>query len=182
MLKLTENPPVSWPLDKSLADFVGTWMVAHTKSRNEKALAWQLQKKNIGYFLPLVEKVQKKRRQTLRSMLPLFSGYVFFCGDENDRLETLRTNRVANIIEVIDQQRFVNELASIERAAAEGFDLAPHKYIKKGRLCRVIAGPLIGTEGMVSESTDKTRLVLQIDMLGKATSLEIDMDMLELMD
>jgi hypothetical protein len=78
MLKPEENPPIIWPADLSVKDFQGIWWVAHTKSRNEKALAWQMQKRNISYFLPLTEKVYKKSRRVFRSMLPLFSGYVFF--------------------------------------------------------------------------------------------------------
>ncbi len=171
-----------WPEDKTIEQMGGIWQVAHTKSRNEKALAWQLQKKNISYFLPLTQKVYKKSRHVFKSLLPLFSGYVFFCGDENARLEALKTNRVANIIEVNDQQKFINELKPIETAVLGGLDLQPHQYIKAGQLCRVIAGPLIGTEGIVEHTESHARLILGIDMLGQATSLEIDTDMIEIID
>lgn len=181
MLKLSENPPIIWPPNKGLRQFEGLWWVAHTKSRNEKALAWQMQKRGISYFLPLAEKVYKKSRRVLRSMLPLFSGYVFFCGDENDRLETLKTNRIANLIRVPDQRVFVSELEPIEKALTSGFTLEPHNYIMQGQRCRVIAGPLMGTEGIVAETKNGTRLILQVNILGEATCLEIDSDMLELM-
>ena len=160
--------------------FEGVWWVAHTKSRNEKALAWQMQKNGVSYFLPLVESVHKKSRRVFRSMLPIFHGYVFFCGDEDDRLKVLKTNRIANLIKVEDQQLFVSELAPIEKALTSGFVLEPHNYIKQGQCCRVVAGPLIGTEGIVAETQNGTRLVLQVNILGKATCLEIDLDMLEL--
>jgi transcriptional antiterminator RfaH len=179
MLKPEENPPMIWPADSSIKDFQGVWWVAHTKSRNEKALAWQMQKRNISYFLPLTEKVYRKSRRVFRSMLPLFSGYVFFCGDEPDRLEVLKTNRVAGLLEVKDQQHLITELLPIEKALASGINLAPYAYIKAGQRCRVIAGPLIGTEGLVVSDQNKTRLVLQVDILGKATCLEIDSALLE---
>ncbi|HAL45291.1 MAG: hypothetical protein A2Y12_06415 [Planctomycetes bacterium GWF2_42_9] len=180
MLKPEENPPIIWPAGKSIVDFQGTWWVAHTKSRNEKALAWQMQKKNISYFLPMTEKVYKKSRRVFRSMLPLFGGYVFFCSDETQRLEVLKTNRVASLLEVKDQQHLLNDLLPIEKALQSGVELAPYNYIKTGQHCRVIAGPLMGTEGMVTNDHNKTKLVLQIDMLGKATCLEIDASLLEI--
>jgi transcription antitermination factor NusG len=180
MLKLSENPPTIWPADLSIRDFHGTWWVAHTKSRNEKALAWQMQKKNISYFLPLTEKVYRKSRRVFRSMLPLFSGYVFFCGNEPDRLEVLKTNRVAGLLEVKDQQHLVLELLPIEKALTSGINLAPYAYIKAGQKCKVIAGPLMGTEGLAVSEQNKTRLVLQVDILGKATCLEIDAALLEI--
>ncbi len=182
MLKASENPPPIWPEAESIADFEGTWWVAHTKSRNEKALAWQMHNKSISYFLPMHWKVSKKRGRTFRSLLPLFAGYVFFCGEENDRLEVLKTNRVANIINVNDQQGFIADLCPIERLIRQGADLRPHKYIKTGQKCRVIAGALMGAEGIVSRSTGRTRLVLQIDMLGQATSVEVDTDYVEVID
>ena len=182
MLKLSENPPSVWPPDTGIRQFEGLWWVVHTKSRNEKALAWQMQKKGINYFLPLTEKVYKKSRRVLRSMLPLFNGYVFFCGDENSRLEVLKTNRTANLIKVEDQRLFVSELEPIEKAIASGFTLEPHNYIRQGQRCRVIAGVLMGTEGIVAETQNGTRLILQVDILGKATCLDIDSDMLELID
>ena len=115
-------------------------------------------------------------------MLPIFSGYVFFCGDENDRLEVLKTNRTANLIMVEDQRIFVSELEPIEKALTSGFTLEPHDYIKQGQHCRVIAGALMGTEGIVVETKSGIRLVLQVDILGKATCLEIGSDMLESID
>jgi transcriptional antiterminator RfaH len=182
MLKPSENPPMIWPADSSIENFAGIWWVAHTKSRNEKALAWQMQNKNICYFLPMTEKVYRKSRRVMRSMLPLFSGYIFFCGSENDRLEVLKTNRVAQILQVNDQRHIVEELLPIEKALTSGAELLPHNYIKAGQRCKVVAGPLMGTEGLVAHDQNKTRLILQVDILGKATCLEIDAALLEIID
>jgi len=193
LLKLDENPPIIWssqsektddadilwPTEKLLADFVGPWWVAHTKSRNEKALARDLIQKNISYFLPMSWKIRSSRGRKFRSLLPLFSGYLFFCGGEDQRLATLKTNRVANIIEVKDQEKIIAELSQIEKALRSGTPLSAHRYIKKGRLCRVIAGPLAGLQGIVVQTKHLTRLVLQIDMLGQAASVEVDIDMIE---
>jgi len=182
MLKESENPPIIWPEAESIRDFTGLWWVAHTKSRNEKALAHDLVGRNINYFLPMTWRVWRRSRRTMRSLLPLFSGYLFFCGGENQRLELLRTNRVANVIEVKDQQQLLSELIQIEQALRAGAPLSPYKYIKAGQRCRVIAGPLFGLEGIVVKTKNVTRLVLQIDMLGQAASVEIDIDMIEVID
>jgi len=182
MLKESENPPIIWPEVESIRDFIGLWWVAHTKSRNEKALAHDLIGRNISYFLPMTWRIWRRSRRTMRSLLPLFSGYLFFCGGENQRLELLRTNRVANVIEVKDQPQLLDELLQIEQALRAGALLAPYKYIKAGQRCRVIAGPLFGLEGVVVKTKNVARLVLQIDMLGQAASVEIDIDMIEIID
>jgi transcription antitermination factor NusG len=196
LLKESDNPPLFWPEVESIREFRGIWWVAHTKSRNEKALAQDLIRKEISYFLPMSWRVRRIRKRTVRSLLPLFSGYLFFCGDANQRVELLRTNRVANVIIVKDQERLLGELLQIEQALQAGAALLPHKYIKAGQKCRVIGGPLAGLQGIVVRapehktenyegvvSTKSTlRLVLQIDMLGQAASVEIDTDMIEVVD
>ncbi len=182
MLKVSENPPLIWPEVESIQDFMGQWWVAHTKSRNEKALAHDLIRRNISYFLPMTWKVRRKSRRTIRSLLPLFGGYLFFCGQEEDRVEVLRTDRVANLIEAKDQQKLLRELQQIEHALRSGVPVTPHKYIKEGQKCRVIAGPLMGLEGVVAKARGPMRLVLQVDMLGQAASVEIGVDMIEIAD
>ncbi len=182
MLKLSDNPPVTWPEGISIRDFVGQWWVAHTKSRNEKALAQDLIRRDISYFLPMCRKVRRQKGRIIRSLLPLFSGYLFFCGNENQRIELLRTNRVANLIEVKNQAKLIEELSQIELALKTGSDLAPHKYIKTGQRCRVTAGALADLQGIVIKTKGAARLVLQIDMLGQAASVEIDVDMIEIVE
>ena len=78
MLKVDENPPITWPQEQSISDFTGVWWVAHTKSRNEKALAHDLIRKDINYFLPMSWKVHRRRGRKILSLLPLFGGYLFF--------------------------------------------------------------------------------------------------------
>jgi len=179
LLKVHENPPIMWPPVESVQLFEGQWWVAHTRSRNEKALAHDLMAKNVSYFLPMTWKVRRSSERKLKSLLPLFTGYLFFCGSDNDRVELLKTNRVANLLAVADQDVLIKELVRFEKALHAGAPLVPHKYIEKGQWCRVIAGPLLGLEGIVIQTKGNTRLVLQIDMLGQAASVEVDIDMIE---
>ena len=182
MLKASENPPISWPEQDQITDFIGNWWVVHTKSRNEKALANDLITKNISYFLPMKWKLRQTRGRKIKSLLPLFSGYLFFCGNEEQRINVLRTNRVANLIEVKDQQKFLDQILKIHKALISGVDLTPHNYIKTGQCCRVTAGPLQGLEGIVVRTKNISRLIMQIDMLGQATSAEVDTDLIEAID
>jgi transcription antitermination factor NusG len=179
LLKENENPPLVYPEGLAISQFTGQWWVAHTKSRNEKALAQDLIAKDIPYFLPMSWNIRRHRERTFKSLLPVFTGYMFFCGKELDRVEVLKTNRVAGIIDVVDQTKLVSELAQIEQALRAGAPLLRHDYIKKGQWCRVTAGPLMGLEGIVLEVRKITRLILQIEMLGQAACVEIDINMIE---
>ena len=183
MLKKGENPPISWPGEMSIKDFCQEWFVVHTKSRNEKALAWDLVSKEINYFLPMCWKTSHSKGRKFKSLLPLFTGYMFFNGNEDARVEVLRTNRVANIINVKDPQQLVKELSGIEQALQAGADLKPEKSIKAGQLCQVTAGPLKGLKGVAQKTTTAAmRLMLNVDMLGQAASVEIDSDIIEIIE
>ncbi len=182
MLKADDNPPIIPPNAESIRDFVGQWWVAHVKSRNEKALAHDLIRRDISYFLPMSWKVRRQRGRTIRSLLPLFGGYLFFCGEENERIELLRTNRVANLIVVSDQQTLIDELAQIEHALRAGVPLTPHKFAKLGQRCKITAGALCGLTGIVVRTGNTARLLLQVDILGQGAAVEIDVDMIEQLD
>lgn len=182
MLKIEENPPILYPETDSLESISGRWWVAHTKSRNEKSLAWFLQKWQVPYFLPLRENVTSSRGKKYKTLLPLFSGYVFFNGDEEIRYRALTSNRIAQVIQVIDQQALITELSQIHRAVSSGLPMDPHPYLKNGVLCRVKAGPLMGMEGIVIEKKGKMRILLKVEILGQAAAVEIDADLLEALD
>ena len=156
--------------------------MAHTKSRNEKALAHDLIRRQVSYFLPMTWKLRHQRGRKIKSLLPLFSSYLFFCGDEQQRLDVLKTNRVAGLIVVKDQRLLVEELSAIERALKAGAVLQKDRYVKAGQLCRVTGGPLRDVEGVVQRSGSAARLILKVDMLGQAASVEVDSDLIEIIE
>lgn len=182
MLKLTDNPPITHPDGVAVADFQGTWWVAHTKPRQEKALAHELRQRGISYFLPLVEKLTIIRGRKFRPLLPLFPGYVFACGTEDERVVSFRGDRVARTIRVVDQERLIRELSQVQRALSADVPVDPWPYFREGRLVRVRVGPLRGLEGIVAKRKSVTRLVLRVATLGQAVAVEIDAGLLEPMD
>jgi transcription antitermination factor NusG len=182
MLKLAENPPVLPGEYTSLTQIRGRWWVAHTKARFEKVFAWDLLQRNIGYFLPLLERVTISGGKKRRVLRPLFPSYVFFCGDEEDRYAAMRTNRLCQAIDVADQSQLVRELAAIEKALMGKASLDPYPFMVAGRSCRVIGGVFKGLEGIVVERSDVTRVLLQVSILGQGAMMEIDADLIEPVD
>jgi len=182
MLKPADNPPSITPGAESPADLQGQWWVAHTKARNEKALAWDLLHNGIGYFLPMREYVFFSGGRKRRGMMPLFTSYVFFCGDDQARRLALATNRVCRTLDVADQRRLISELAAIQQALAANADLQPYAGVAVGQRCRVKAGPFEGLEGVVVERRTRARLVLGVHLIKNGAALEIDADLLEPLD
>jgi transcriptional antiterminator RfaH len=182
VLKLPDDPPVLTPQVETLTDLEGQWWVAHTKPRSEKALAWDLLRRGIGYFLPMCERVTFSGGRKRRVMLPLFTSYLFFCGDDEDHHGAMRTNLICGTIHTVAQARLIEELAAIERALAGDADLAPYPQPAVGQRCRVIAGPFEGIEGIVVQHATGARLILEVGLLGRGAAMEIEADLLELID
>jgi transcription termination/antitermination protein NusG len=153
------------------------WHVLHTKARQEKALCESLEARGMRVFLPLagVQRTYGGRRAKVE--LPLFPGYLFLRGTLEEAYEADRTKRVARIIKVFDQKVLAEELRNVAMAlrGARGttpFD--PFPYLKVGVRVEVIAGPLRGVRGLIEDRRKRDRLILQVDVLGQATSVEVD--------
>ncbi len=157
----------------------GRWFVLHTKSRQEKVLADALEAMGVTYFLPLMTKISYHGRRKFAAQVPLFPSYVFLHGDLDNAYAADRTKRIASVIPVIDQERMTGELRSIYLAVAYRASLDPYPYLKKGIRVVVRSGPFEGLEGVIENRTKNDRLILQVEMLGQASSLEIDGTLLE---
>jgi len=183
MLRLSDNPAILTPEAQSLTELNGTWWVAHTKARFEKAFAWDMFNHGIGYFLPMREKIIFSGGRKRHVMVPLFTSYVFICGTELDRYTALTTNRLCQTIEVADQDGLIEELASVEKALLSKAIIDHYPHLPVGRRCRIVSGPMMGTEGVVIERKNaKARMVIEVIILGQGAVVEIDSDLLELIE
>jgi transcriptional antiterminator RfaH len=168
--------------EPTIADGDDRWWVLHTRSRQEKAVADALRAGGVHHFLPLIEKVRFHGRRKLKSHLPLFPGYVFLFGLRDAAFEVDRNKRIANILPVVDQQQMQLELENLRKALDLQAPLDPYPYLKEGIWAEVRSGPFQGVQGKIERRMQTDRLLLQVDMLGRAVSIEIDGSLLEPID
>ncbi|HXT52789.1 MAG TPA: transcription termination/antitermination NusG family protein [Thermoanaerobaculia bacterium] len=154
------------------------WWVAHTRSRQEKALARHLLHCEVPYYLPQREHRLRAGDRWRTSHLPLFPGYVFFHGDLQDRLLALRSNVVAKLIPAPAPGELARELRSLWLLQMTGEPLVPHPYIAPGDEVEILAGALRGYRGVVLRDKGRYRLVVSITLLRQSVATEIDRDVL----
>jgi transcription antitermination factor NusG len=167
-------PPGIFELSE--ADF--PWWVAHTRSRQEKALARYLEPLGVPLYLPHREKRTRRAGRAFVSYLPLFPGYVFFRGPGAARHTALRSNLLVRILEVPDQVLLNRELAQLRSLQESGASLVPYEELGPGDAVRVVDGPFKGYSGVVVRGRARLRLVVSITMLQKAVAIEFDRDAL----
>jgi transcriptional antiterminator RfaH len=155
------------------------WLALYTKARQEKALARELLKLQIPFYLPLVGKSNVSRGRKRTSLVPLFGGYVFFYGSEEERLRTLATNRISRVLTVETPEQLVFDLRQLRQLIAAGAPLTVESRLGPGRRVRVRQGAFAGLEGIVLKRRGETRLLVSINFLQQGASVEIDDFMLD---
>jgi len=190
-----ETPLLSTPGTPALTNWISEpgmpetgakrWHVLQTKSRQEKLLRESLEARGMRVYLPLVEVQRNYGGRRAKVELPLFPGYLFLQGTLEEMYEADRTKRVARVIDVFDQKVLAAELRNVEmaiRGVGDASHFDPFPYLKVGIKVEVIAGPLRGVRGLIEDRRKRDRLILQVNVLGQATSLEVDSAVLAPLD
>ena len=151
-----------------------SWAVAHVKPRQEKALSRDLEAGAVTHYLPVIRELRTHGGRKRWVDSPLFPGYVFARGGPELTTKLRRTDRVVNCLDVPDQGRLLAELSQIEAAIAAGATFNPYPYLREGEYARISRGPLRGVEGIIDRTDGRTRLVLIVQTLGRATAIEVN--------
>ena len=155
------------------------WFVFYTKARQEKALARQLVGFKVPFFLPLIPKVNLIRGRKVKSLIPIFGGYVFLFANEPERIRALTTNRVTSTLEVKDQQQLTFDLRNVHRLILADAPLTVESRIVAGQAVRIKSGPMAGLEGVVEKRRGQSVLYVAVTMLQQSATIEIDDYLLE---
>ena len=166
--------------ESTVQEWANSWRVVYTRSRQEKSLARYLVQNEIPFYLPLIPKENKTGGRHVRSMIPLFANYVFLYCTDHQRINALKSNRITQFLEVVDQQQLQNDLHQIHQLVDADVPLSIESKISPGQSVRVKNGAFAGFEGIVTERLKKSRLFISVKYLQQGVSLEIDDFMLEI--
>ena len=153
------------------------WYAIYTKSRHEKLVAREFEKKGIEYFLPL-RKIQRQwsdRKKTVEE--PLFKGYLFVHIPWGKRVNVLSAVGVVHFVghqadkavEILEK-----ELWAVRKFVEEDIPVDPFPYLKTGERVYIRSGPFKGVEGFIVRKDRHCRLVISLDQLMQSVSVEVD--------
>jgi hypothetical protein len=168
-LSASPTPIQSFPSD------VKKWAVAWTKSKCEKALVEHLTNHSIQNFLPLGLRRRVYGGRIRQSLIPIFSGYVFFDAAAAVNRSTLFLSRHAvGILYPSDEIELQQDLANLARALRSDGTLRESRADQIGRVVTITRGTLKGLTGEIVRLGSETRLIVRVRFLSKAAELEID--------
>jgi len=157
------------------------WYALYTRHQHEKAVSNILINKGFETFLPLYNVKRRWKDRNVALTLPLFPCYVFLRGGLERRLDVLVTPGVHQFVDVAGQPASIseNEIGMIQEAIKRNVLIEPYPFLKCGHWVRVRSGPLEGFEGILVRKKKGSRLVLSVELLGKAAAVEVEVSDVE---
>jgi len=158
------------------------WYAVYVRSHNEKKVNQLFEQKGVESSLPLIKTTRKWSDRKKKVEVPLFRGYVFVRLDiDKDKLNILQTDGVVKFIGIRNEPSRIpdEEIYWIQMMVEESNTVQNEKEIPVGQKVRVTAGPFKGVEGVLMRSGNQSRLVVVIESIMNAFSVEINPNYLE---
>ena len=152
------------------------WYAVWTRSRHEQVVREQLERKGFEVFLPTIPRWSRWKDRKKKIDWPLFPGYCFARFEARERLPILTCNGVVSIVSFDGEPAPVPDLEidGIRRLVTSDLQYDPCPLIREGTMVEVTHGPLRGVVGRLVRKGSHARLVLAVDLIGQAVSVEVD--------
>ena len=154
-----------------------SWYAIYVRSKHEKSVHSELQKKSIESSLPLTIVTRQWSDRRKKVEVPLFRGYVFVKIDiKNEKLPVLTTNGVVKFVTFNNVTVPIPEdqMYWLQQMIASDLLLSQEQDFPIGTEIDVMFGPLKGLRGRVKQKNSETRLVVWFDAIMQGVSVEID--------
>jgi transcription antitermination factor NusG len=152
------------------------WFAIWTRSRHEQTVREELKLRGVEAFLPTITKWSRWKDRKKKIDWPLFPGYCFARFAPESRLPVLKCNGVVSIVSFNGEPAPIpeQEIDSLRLLVATDLAYDPCPLIREGMMVEVVHGPLRGIIGRLVRKGSHARLVLAVDLIGQAVSVEVD--------
>ena len=158
------------------------WIAVYTKSRHEQIVVNELSKKDIESFCPMFKERRQWSDRKKWVHFPLFRSYVFARIHLKENifvLQSIGVNKIVkfqNKISIIPDQ-VINDIKNIVDG---GYKIQQVDYFIKGDEVSVVSGPLKGINGIIQDLKGDSRLIMKVEAIRQAFSIEISSEQLKL--
>lgn len=161
------------------------WFACYTHGRHEKRVAARMEECGIESYLPTFVRAHRWSDRTRQVRVPMFPSYVFgrFVMGELSRVLGIRG--LSTIVRVRGRPQPVPdlEIEQVRRLArlAEEQGIEPDMvpFLEEGTRVRIIDGPFVGVEGVVTKRQKKTAVYVGLSAIQQGLTIEVPLDSLE---
>ncbi len=148
------------------------WYVVSCQIRQEARADLNLRRQGFASWLPRLRRTRRHARRIDNVLVPLFPGYLFVSMDL-DRQPWRSINGTFGVRRLLCEnerpapiaQGFIETLR--ETVDEDGLVAAPSDAFKCGDQVRLIAGPFADMVGTLARLTDKDRVAVLLNVLGR---------------
>ncbi len=161
---------------------IARWYALYLRSRYEKKVHTQLLRKGVEAFLPLAEEVHIWSDRKKKVKAPLFPGYVFVKTDLRDRVPIVQVDGVVRFVSIRGKPSPIpdEQIKWIKIVTGHTAHVRKETYLSLGKRVRVVAGPFRGIEGFIVEVKGSTRVVIALEAIAQAISVDVAPEFVEL--
>lgn len=182
-MPILPEEPATFPEDLFDRDLLAVdsprkWRLVHTRPRQEKMLARFFRSRGIPYFMPCSQKRHVIRGKLFTSFLPIFPGYLFLYGTDDEHHSGASCRHAASVQHIPDQQRFDADIRQVRTLLACGAPVTAEDKLEPGMEVEIKQGPLKGLHGTILSSVSGRRFVVVVNFLRRGASVMLDDAML----
>ncbi len=161
------------------------WYAVRTRSNFEQKAHTYCAGHRLEVFLPTYRRRSRRHGGPEFLDRPLFPGYFFAHVDVRlpERVSVLQAPGTVEFVRFGSRASPIpdHQIESVRIVAKPGSGASPHPYLREGMRVRVVAGSFTGAEGILVKSEQKeSRLVVSIEILGRAVGVPIEPESIEL--
>ncbi len=152
------------------------WYALHTRARHEKKIDFRLKEKGITSYLPLCVGYHRWSDRYKQVEEPLFSCYLFVHIPLRERIHSLQTDGVVNLVSFNGIPAWIpdHQIEALRYILKEKRHLNRIDFFTRGQKVRITQGILKGLEGTVICVKGQCRFILAIESIRQAIAVEVD--------
>jgi transcription elongation factor/antiterminator RfaH len=158
------------------------WIAIYTKPRHEQVVVNELNKKNINSYCPMFKERRQWSDRKKWVHFPLFRSYVFANIELKESIYVLQTIGVTSIVKFQKKVSIIPDqvIKNIKNIIESDFKVEKADFFIKGDEVIVTRGPLKGLDGIVLDKKGDSKIIMKIEAIKQALSVEITSDQLKL--
>jgi transcriptional antiterminator RfaH len=140
------------------------WFALYTRPKNEKKVAFCLEKIGIEAYCPMITQVKQWSDRKKKVEIPLINSYVFVKINDLDRHRVFEVPGVVRYLFWLGKPAIIqeHEILALKDSLNAIVSSVEVEGLKTGDVLTISKGPFIGKEGVVSQiEKNKIRLVLK---------------------
>lgn len=161
-----------------------SWYVVQTRSNHEALVETGLRRRGLETFLPRITVPGRRRDRSRLVQAPLFPGYLFVHADLQTPIyyDVLKHRGVVRILGNQGRGTPVppDIIHSVHAVLQSGRLIYPYPRLEPGMQVRITEGPLEGATGAIlRQKQGKKRLVVSLELLGRAIAVDLAQEAVE---